>query len=101
MNIFHHDLKTIEKTSRKKTKKFDIDGIAFESDDSEYDCSDDSENDDDGSHVKSPISPPSAPRVVSDEGMEVAISSSFGSIKNIESQPARGHGLGFRSDSLE
>ncbi len=93
-------LKTIEKTSRKNPKKFDIDGIAFESDDSEYDCSDDSENDDDGSYVKSPISPPSAPRVVSDEGMEVSISSSFGSIKNIESAQSEATSVGIYDTAI-
>ena len=78
-------LKNATKTSRKRAKKFDIDGMAFHSDDSEYECSDDSENDDDGFPSKSPISPPAAPRVVSDEAMEVAITSSVDSIKNTES----------------
>lgn len=43
-------------------KKFDIDGVPYESDDSDSTSFDD-ENDDDGFRISPPISPPSAPTV--------------------------------------
>ena len=73
-----------EKDSRKRTK-VDIDGIPFESDGSEYDCSDDSESDDKSFQTSPPISTPSSPRVRSDEGYEVAIFASFDSKNSVGS----------------
>lgn len=74
----------------RKRPKVDIDGIPFESDDSEYDCStDDSENDDEGFEITRPISPPPAQRIQSDEKRsvyDVNITASFGSKKSTGSR---------------
>ncbi len=82
-------LKTAPMDSRKRPK-VDIDGIPFESDDSEYDCSsDDSENDDMGFEITRPISPPATQRIQSDEKRrvyDVNISASFGSKKSTGSR---------------
>lgn len=85
-------LKTAQK-DRRKLPKFDIDGYAFSSDDSEYSCSDDSENDDEGFEITSPISPPPSHRVQSDQERniyDVVHTTSFGSKKSTGSLRSEG-----------